>query len=137
MSVQMSDLDDCPCFSGNAYHTCCKPFMQGEAWPETPLALLRSRYTAFALKNIDYLERTMRAKAAISFNTNYLRKFINNVDCIALHIQHSKVGQSQAIIEYKAIFKHKEHLEKQTLHQYSFFNRIDNHWYHTNEYVVD
>jgi hypothetical protein len=35
--------EPCECQSGLAYGQCCKPFHDGEKWPETPLQLMRSR----------------------------------------------------------------------------------------------
>lgn len=51
----MSQL--CPCQSGLPYAACCAPYHQGEAAP-TPVALMRSRYSAFALALGDYLVAT-------------------------------------------------------------------------------
>lgn len=47
----------CPCGSGLAYWRCCERYHAGEAAP-TPEALMRSRYSAFALDLIDYLQAT-------------------------------------------------------------------------------
>lgn len=53
----MTDNDACPCQSGRSYNACCRPYHQGEAAP-TPEALMRSRYSAFALGLPDYLLQT-------------------------------------------------------------------------------
>ncbi|GAA0346997.1 YchJ family protein [Micropruina glycogenica] len=47
----------CPC-GGGAYAACCAPFLRREAWPATAEQLMRSRYTAFALGDAEYLLRT-------------------------------------------------------------------------------
>ncbi len=47
----------CPCHSGKSYADCCEPYHNGKAAP-TPLALMRSRYSAYALDNIDYILQT-------------------------------------------------------------------------------
>jgi len=56
----------CPCFSGVKYEMCCKPYHDGAAAP-TPLALMRSRYSGYALKKADYIIETthsnLRGKA--------------------------------------------------------------------------
>jgi peptide deformylase len=44
----------CPCGSGNSYAGCCKPFHQGK-WPENALKLMRSRYSAYALRLPAYI----------------------------------------------------------------------------------
>jgi SEC-C motif-containing protein len=55
----------CPCGSGAAYDACCGRFHRGEPAP-TAEALMRSRFSAFALRNAPYLVRTshplLRAK---------------------------------------------------------------------------
>lgn len=50
---------DCPCHSGKRYAACCEPLHRGEREAETPEALMRSRYSAFALGLGDYLVRTL------------------------------------------------------------------------------
>ncbi len=47
----------CPCHSGKSYTTCCEPFHKGEL-PSTPEQLMRSRYSAYALNNADYIIET-------------------------------------------------------------------------------
>lgn len=49
----MSSL--CPCGSAQEYSACCEPYLTGRLTPQTPSHLMRSRYTAFVLKNADYL----------------------------------------------------------------------------------
>lgn len=47
---------------GADYDDCCRPALDGQAWPTTAEALMRSRYTAFARGNEDHLFRTWHAK---------------------------------------------------------------------------
>ena len=54
----MADPRDCPCCSGKRYAVCCRPYHQGAEPPDCP-ALVRSRFAAYALKDIDYLARTL------------------------------------------------------------------------------
>ncbi|MFK0073688.1 YchJ family protein [Arthrobacter woluwensis] len=48
----------CPCLSGESYDACCGRFHAGEAWAPTAEALMRSRYSAFAVLDEDYLLAT-------------------------------------------------------------------------------
>lgn len=48
----------CPCGSGASYLLCCQPFHRGDCLPTTAEKLMRSRYSAFALLDSDYLMRT-------------------------------------------------------------------------------
>lgn len=47
----------CPCGGGD-FDTCCGPALAGAVWPTTAEALMRSRYTAFAVGDVDHLWRT-------------------------------------------------------------------------------
>lgn len=49
----------CPCQSGQNLNQCCGPLLSGDAKAETALALMRSRYSAFALQQVDYLLNTL------------------------------------------------------------------------------
>ncbi len=45
----------CPCLSGLPYSDCCEPVHRGESVAPTAEALIRSRFSAFAVGNNDYL----------------------------------------------------------------------------------
>ena len=47
----------CPC-GGPSLATCCGPFIEGKALPATAEQLMRSRYTAYTLKDEAYLQAT-------------------------------------------------------------------------------
>jgi len=47
----------CPC-GGPSFDSCCGPFLAGAALPPTAEQLMRSRYTAFTLKDEPYLVAT-------------------------------------------------------------------------------
>ena len=51
-------IETCPCGSGANYARCCGPFLTGAAIPTTALALMRSRYTAYARGDNPYLLAT-------------------------------------------------------------------------------
>ena len=53
-----SPAEQCPCGSGVPYTQCCAPYHTGTATAPTAEALMRSRYTAFALGLSDYLLAT-------------------------------------------------------------------------------
>lgn len=47
----------CPCGSGKIYSDCCKPYHEGKL-PEDALALMKSRYSAYALCLPEYIIQT-------------------------------------------------------------------------------
>lgn len=52
--------EHCPCGSGKPYSDCCQPYHQGKPAP-TPETLMRSRYSGFVLKRVNYLKDTWHA----------------------------------------------------------------------------
>ncbi|MEU7767997.1 YchJ family metal-binding protein [Nocardia sp. NPDC049190] len=54
----MSGSRRCPCGRGEAFDDCCGPVLRGERSAATAEALMRSRYTAFASGDVDYLLRS-------------------------------------------------------------------------------
>ncbi|MGG5752960.1 YchJ family protein [Zafaria sp. Z1313] len=61
--MDLRDVDRCPCLGGEAYGECCGRFhaalrdgsRREGAWPATAEALMRSRYSAFAVGDVEYL----------------------------------------------------------------------------------
>jgi SEC-C motif domain protein len=49
---------DCPCGSGEPYAGCCGPLHRQAALAETPEELMRSRYAAYAVGDLDHIFRT-------------------------------------------------------------------------------
>lgn len=60
-NVHMEELE-CPCGLGEKYDSCCGRYHSGTPAP-TAEQLMRSRYTAFALGDADYLLRTWHPSA--------------------------------------------------------------------------
>ena len=55
---RLAALARCPCLSGLQYGECCGPFHSGDAFAPTAERLMRSRYSAFAVGDADYLLAT-------------------------------------------------------------------------------
>jgi SEC-C motif-containing protein len=55
----MPSKDACPCSSGRPYRACCEPLHRGQRDAADAEMLMRSRYAAFARKQVDYLWRTL------------------------------------------------------------------------------
>ena len=55
--MKLSANKPCPCQSGKKAKKCCAPILKGRPAP-TPEALMRSRYTAYATGNVNYIMKT-------------------------------------------------------------------------------
>jgi SEC-C motif-containing protein len=48
----------CFCCSNLPFSSCCEPFLKGQATPQTAAQLMRSRFSAYASKQFDYVLAT-------------------------------------------------------------------------------
>lgn len=63
MSADEIAASRCPCLSGETYGECCGRILNGTLDAVTAEQLMRSRFTAFALGNRDYLLRSWHSSA--------------------------------------------------------------------------
>ncbi len=52
-------MNECPCGLNSPFTDCCAPLIRGAVLPDTAEDLMRSRYTAYVVKNWDYLTATV------------------------------------------------------------------------------
>jgi SEC-C motif-containing protein len=62
VKVSPPATDACACGSGKGYGECCGVFHSGEAFPAEPPKVVRSRFSALAYKDIDYVMATTHPK---------------------------------------------------------------------------
>lgn len=48
-------MEICFCSSQKSFESCCKPYLNGTQHAPTAEALMRSRYSAYVLHEVDYL----------------------------------------------------------------------------------
>lgn len=65
-------MTTCHCGLNTPYEGCCGRYLDGETPAPTPEALMRSRYTAYATNQIDYIANTMKGKPAIGFERQHV-----------------------------------------------------------------
>ena len=53
--MKFSPNDTCPCGFFRKYKKCCKPFHDKISFPKTALELMKSRFSAFAVCNSEYI----------------------------------------------------------------------------------
>jgi SEC-C motif-containing protein len=101
----------------------------GHEVPKTPEALMRSRYSAYALANIDYIKKTMKGKPLAKFNESEAKAWAMTVKWLKLKIiKVSDTSPEQGFVEFIAKFiDHGQHL---ALHENSEFQLIDGQWFY-------
>jgi SEC-C motif domain protein len=108
----MSEEMLCPCHSGKMYSACCQEVHLGITKP-LPEALMRSRYSAYALGLIDYLlETTHPTHPLFKNDPNKVREgmldFSKNTLFEGLEILEAlPPGEKEAFVTFRAILKQK------------------------------
>lgn len=122
LSMSRDKALPCPCGSNSEYTACCGRWHAGDAAP-TAEALMRSRYTAFALQNEPYLLSTWQPRTrppALSFaaGTKWLGLKI---------ISAREIDADHAEVEFIARFR-VGGASAQRLHERSRFVREAGRW---------
>jgi len=121
--------DYCPCGNNKSYEECCKPFINGDKYPETAEQLMRSRYTAFTLGKINYIMSSHQKKTRPYKERNHMQKWMNSVEWLGLVIIKKEAGQiddNSGIVEFRAIYI--EDGQTQVIHEKSLFEREKGNW---------
>ena len=79
----------CPCCSGNQFEQCCKPYLSGEASPDTAEKLMRSRYSAYVKENFQYVLDTYAEPVRQTLTTNELKESAEGTEWLALAVEDS------------------------------------------------
>lgn len=97
----------CPCFSNLEYTHCCKPFHDGIEIPQKPIALMRSRYAAYALNMPSYIIKTTHFKSShfladIATWKSEIESFSKEFNFVGLTILSEEEGPPLSYVTFKA-----------------------------------
>jgi SEC-C motif domain protein len=120
----------CPCGSGTEFDACCGPILSG-APASGPEALMRSRYTAFARKDVAYLEATLAPEAKTDFNREEAAAWANESEWQGLDIRSAGLDESDATrgtVEFVARYRYRGKIIAH--HELGSFRLADGHWFY-------
>lgn len=121
----------CPCGSRQAYDDCCGRFLAGRAQPATAEQMMRSRYTAFARQNANYLFATLLPASRQRDELKSLQKSFRGITWVGLEIVATERGgeaDADGIVEFRATCE--ANGERAVVHERSTFTRRDGRWYY-------
>jgi SEC-C motif-containing protein len=118
----------CPCNPQKDYKSCCEPFISGEKNPVTPEELMRSRYSAFALKQMKYVEDTTDPQTKVGFDMKANEEWAQAAQFQNLEVLSSSQDGNKGMVEFKATFQIGDQ-EPQVHHEVSKFRKQAGIWY--------
>lgn len=126
----------CYCSSGKDYKNCCEPFHKGVDYPDTPLKLMRSRFSAFATSNSEYLIKSSHPDLIEDVNEEDLKLWAEQNDWKSLEIIETTKDHNTGLrgeVEFKANYVD-EIGRSRTHHERSIFYKVNNKWlYHSGD----
>ncbi|MDN5681077.1 MAG: YchJ family protein [Ewingella sp.] len=122
----------CPCGSGEVFEKCCQPFLLNAQIAPTPSALMRSRYSAYAMQNADYLIATWHADCQPERWRESLEEGFKNTHWLGLNVIDAQPGKQadEGYVEFAARFKEPDKEEIHLVHERSRFLRVNERWYY-------
>jgi SEC-C motif-containing protein len=102
--IEAVKMTHCPCLSGRPYAACCERLHRGTDAAQTAEQLMRSRYSAFAVGNPNYLLSTWHA------TTRPLRLTLDeDLRWYRLDILMTRDGgpnDATGVVEFEAFYRH-------------------------------
>ena len=120
--------EHCICGSAKLTINCCGPLLDQTKFAKTPVQLMRSRYSAYALGGHgDYLLSTWLPTMTQGLSSADLS--IRSVDWVRLEILGKAQQGDNGQVEFKAYFLNSDGQE-QVQHEKSIFKRINGRWFY-------
>jgi SEC-C motif-containing protein len=118
-------INKCYCGSFKFFQDCCEPIIKGIQKAPTAESLMRSRYSAYATHQADYLLETTH----ISERKYYSKSDILNWATSNQWLQLEIINTTENTVEFKAYFLDSK-LQKQIHHELSTFKFENGNWFY-------
>ena len=115
----------CPCRSGESYKNCCHPFHQGQS-VLTALALMRSRYSAYALGLVDYIIQTTHPQNEQPLSRETIEQFCATTEFKNLEIFNVEEEPEKSQVTFRASLMSQG--QDISFVEESLFEKVDGQW---------
>lgn len=115
----------CYCGSQEIFQDCCAPLIKGIKKALTAEALMRSRYSAYATHEVDYLVATTHISERKYHSTSEILNWATTNQWLQLEI----IAVTATTVEFKAYFLDSK-LQKQIHHELSTFKLESSSWFY-------
>lgn len=130
MAMKLIAKSACPCGTARSFGECCGHYLSGQTAAPNAEALMRSRYTAFTMRDEAYLLATWHVSTrpvALGLANDNSSRWIG-LDVRRFETAGADTGTDSAIVEFVA--RYKVGGRAQRLHEVSRFVREQDRWYY-------
>lgn len=123
-------LESCPCGSQKKYVACCQPILEKTTTASTAESLMRARYTAHVMKNVDFIVKTTHSS---SYDPKHHKKIVDWVATTTwkeLQVLETHKGGSEdqeGYVLFRACYE--QNGEAKVHNEHSYFKKEQGNWY--------
>lgn len=123
-------LETCPCGSGKLDIACCQPIVSQAVLAPTAEALMRARYTAHVLKNVDFIIKTTHASTYDASQKQAIVDWVETTTWKELQVLETHQGQredQEGFVLFRALYE--QHGKAKVHDEHSYFKKEAGTWY--------
>jgi SEC-C motif-containing protein len=123
-------METCPCGLEQSYEECCGALISGAKQAETAEQLMRSRYSAYAKVEMEYVRDTTHPDVVGEFDMKDSTRWAESSNWQSLEIVETEKGGTDdetGIVEFVATYEQKGKYHKH--HERSTFKKVDGKWF--------
>ncbi len=124
----------CPCGAKATFDKHCQPVIAGKVFADTAERLMRARFTAYSVADVDFLIKTTAMPQRENLDAEELEDYCLSIRCISLKILATEAGgpkDDTGMVRFHASMQvdGKRRLHAETSH----FHREDGQWVYESE----
>jgi len=130
-------MSECPCGSKHEYSACCEPIIKSQQQALTAEQLMRSRYSAYVMKELDYIYQSTLPSQRNDYDEKATRRWAEKSQWEGLEILSTEKGgeeDTDGKVEFIAHFKNKNN--RHYHHESADFVKKDGKWYFSEGHAV-
>jgi len=123
-------MDICPCGSEMKYAECCRPLISGERRAETAEQVMRARYSAYVMKEMEYILTSLHPDHRSDHDEKSSRAWAERAVWHGIEINNKVKGgptDSEGQVEFTVSFT--ENGTRHEHHEWSTFKKDNGIWY--------
>ncbi len=124
-------MKNCYCCSGETFENCCRPFIGGTAKPFTAEQLMRSRYSAYVVVNVEYIIKTTHPSVRKTYDLTTISDWATSSIWQKLEIISTAGGSKndkKGTVEFKAYYLDSDS-QPNIHHEHSMFVKELGRWF--------
>ena len=130
-------MEQCPCGTGKTYAECCEPVIKGVRPAQSAEELMRSRYSAYAKVETDYIFETTHPKHREGYDVAGTKEWAESAEWQSLEIVSVKGGtEADTTGEVEFIARYSEKGEPKVHHELALFKKEKDVWFFTDGKAV-